>query len=103
MFTVDVNNNTTTLLGAVLIIDCLGFNFQADLRPDNVEPETDPEIEKIVQQCWEEVDKQCISYERPKPGHRQTDNIGWKTVRLFVSSTFTDFYCEREILVKKVC
>ena len=27
---------------------------------------------------------------------------GWKTVRIFVSSTFKDFHEEREILVKKV-
>lgn len=28
---------------------------------------------------------------------------GWKTVRIFVSSTFKDFQHEREVLVKKVC
>jgi hypothetical protein len=27
---------------------------------------------------------------------------GWKTVRIFVSSTFRDFHSEREFLVKKV-
>ncbi len=27
---------------------------------------------------------------------------GWKTIRIFVSSTFKDFHAEREILVKKV-
>ena len=27
---------------------------------------------------------------------------GWKTVRIFVSSTFKDFHAEREVLVKKV-
>jgi hypothetical protein len=27
---------------------------------------------------------------------------GWKTVRVFVSSTFRDFHQEREVLVKKV-
>lgn len=27
---------------------------------------------------------------------------GWKTIRIFVSSTFKDFHQEREILVKKV-
>lgn len=27
---------------------------------------------------------------------------GWKTIRIFVSSTFRDFHQEREILVKKV-
>lgn len=27
---------------------------------------------------------------------------GWKTIRLFVSSTFRDFHAEREVLVKEV-
>ncbi len=27
---------------------------------------------------------------------------GWKTIRIFVSSTFKDFHAEREVLVKKV-
>ena len=27
---------------------------------------------------------------------------GWKTVRVFVSSTFRDFHYERDVLVKKV-
>jgi len=27
---------------------------------------------------------------------------GWKTIRIFVSSTFKDFHQEREFLVKKV-
>ena len=27
---------------------------------------------------------------------------GWKTIRIFVSSTFKDFHPEREVLVKKV-
>ena len=31
-----------------------------------------------------------------------TKRMGWKTVRIFVSSTFKDFHDEREILVKQV-
>ena len=27
---------------------------------------------------------------------------GWKTIRIFVSSTFKDFHSEREVLVKEV-
>ena len=76
--------------------------FQTDLRPDNIEPNTDPATLKIVEKCWEEVDRQCISYTRPKQTRVDLDSLGWKTVRIFVSSTFTDFFCEREVLVKKV-
>ena len=28
--------------------------------------------------------------------------VGWKTVRVFVSSTFRDFHAEREVLIKEV-
>ena len=28
---------------------------------------------------------------------------GWRTIRIFVSSTFKDFHQEREVLVKEVC
>ena len=76
--------------------------FQTDLRPDSIEPDTDPATLKIVEKCWEEVDRQCISYTRPKQTRKDLDSQGWKTVRVFVSSTFTDFFCEREVLVKKV-
>ena len=31
-----------------------------------------------------------------------TSRKGWKTIRLFVSSTFKDFHQEREVLVKEV-
>ena len=31
-----------------------------------------------------------------------TKRMGWKTVRIFVSSTFKDFHDEREVLVKQV-
>ena len=58
---------------------------------------------KTVEECWEEVDRQCINYSKPRTARGQGDGPGWKTVRVFVSSTFTDFFCEREILVKKVC
>lgn len=32
----------------------------------------------------------------------ETTRRRWKTIRLFVSSTFRDFHAEREVLVKKV-
>ena len=41
-----------------------------------------------------------------KVNHKTGDLVvkrkGWKTIRVFVSSTFKDFHSEREILVKKV-
>ena len=54
-----------------------------------------------VDASWEQAEKSSKMI-----GDRQTNLVirrtGWKTVRIFVSSTFKDFYQEREILVKKV-
>ena len=56
---------------------------------------TNPQDPKfIIEASWEQAEKSV-----KKIGDRKT---GWKTVRIFVSSTFSDFHQEREILVKKV-
>ncbi|XP_022087926.1 telomerase protein component 1-like [Acanthaster planci] len=54
----------------------------------------------IVQQTWENVGK---TLERGSSRKKLViKRSGWKTVRVFVSSTFKDFHAEREILVKEV-
>lgn len=59
--------------------------------------------EAIVNACWEHVEKQCQNIKPVDKSDRSPENNGaWRIVRVFVSSTFTDFFCEREILVKKV-
>lgn len=63
------------------------------------------ECEKLstdVQDFWAKL-REHINTERLKPydkrGNQRTSN---KVVRIFVSSTFTDFFNEREVLIKKV-
>ncbi|KAI0212082.1 hypothetical protein LSAT2_003024 [Lamellibrachia satsuma] len=55
----------------------------------------------IIEALWEQAENSVKEI-----GGQQTDLViprtGWKTVRIFVSSTFKDFHQEREILVKKV-
>ena len=55
-----------------------------------------------VKEFWIKL-REHISTERLKPydkyGNQRTPN---KVVRIFVSSTFTDFFNEREVLIKKV-
>ena len=53
---------------------------------------------------WIKVDE---TLEVPKGAKNPYDNLvvkrsGWKTIRIFVSSTFKDFHYEREVLVKEV-
>lgn len=51
---------------------------------------------------WAVVKKTCDR----RTGEFKLDSVknrrGWKTIRLFVSSTFRDFHAEREVLVKEV-
>ncbi|RDD44594.1 Telomerase protein component 1 [Trichoplax sp. H2] len=51
-------------------------------------------------ECWNAVRATSIKYQEDiKPAFKRR---GWKTIRLFVSSTFKDFHAEREVLVKQV-
>lgn len=51
---------------------------------------------------WAVVKKTCDR----RTGEFKLESVknrrGWKTIRLFVSSTFRDFHAEREVLVKEV-
>ncbi|XP_002735938.2 uncharacterized protein LOC100377029, partial [Saccoglossus kowalevskii] len=58
------------------------------------------EAEDIVQTCWSRINRQCAQYYRKKNSNKTV--TGWRVVRVFVSSTFADFFSEREALVKKV-
>ncbi|XP_067675837.1 TPR repeat-containing protein DDB_G0287407-like [Haliotis asinina] len=56
-----------------------------------------------VERCWKLIDAEDEKYRDWKPPPPSLPGfMGWRTVRIFVSSTFTDFFNEREILVKKV-
>ncbi|EDV25204.1 uncharacterized protein TRIADDRAFT_25073 [Trichoplax adhaerens] len=51
-------------------------------------------------ECWDAVRATSVtSKENVRPALKRR---GWKTIRLFVSSTFKDFHAEREVLVKQV-
>ena len=57
-----------------------------------------------VEDIWLEVKKTCDTSATRKSWQKKLviKRRGWKTVRIFVSSTFKDFHQEREYLVKKV-
>lgn len=60
----------------------------------HLSPTTPEEMWRIVQ------DSSSRKFINLKP---TTSRKGWKTIRLFVSSTFKDFHQEREVLVREVC
>lgn len=68
----------------------LSYAEAAALRPTS--PET----------MWDIVEKTCVKDSSGTLNSVQ-NRRGWKTIRLFVSSTFRDFHAEREVLVKEVC
>ena len=67
----------------------LSYAEAASLRPAS--PET----------MWDIVEKTCAQDSSGTLDSVQ-NRRGWKTIRLFVSSTFRDFHAEREVLVKEV-
>lgn len=75
----------------------------AELGPGEAD-EQDDEVEKIVRKCWETIEDQRQNElsERRKWKELDKPSRGWKTIRVFVSSTFLDMHSEREVLVKKV-
>lgn len=54
-------------------------------------------LKEEINDVWNQI---ALKEEKIKP--EVDDRPGWKTVRIFVSSTFKDFHQEREELVKKV-
>ncbi|XP_071136458.1 TPR repeat-containing protein DDB_G0287407-like isoform X2 [Mytilus edulis] len=76
------------------------MKYRERLEKENKES-VDVSVQTTVKSCWNEVDKQCQEY-KPFTSTKPQGKSGWKIVRVFVSSTFTDFFNEREILVKKI-
>jgi len=63
------------------------------------------DVENTVNNCWSKIEEQRrreLSNRNEKSLTNNGQLKGWKTIRVFVSSTFTDMHSEREILVKKV-
>lgn len=58
-------------------------------------------------EIWKRIDSEIKSYSNDTSSNK-TEEKGLKivkrnkTIRVFVSSTFTDFFSEREILIKQV-
>ena len=64
----------------------------------------DENVSKEVNRLWKVTEKQCADGKSHtnNPNDSTFIDLGWIVIRVFVSSTFNDFFNEREILVKKV-
>ncbi len=57
-------------------------------------------FEYEVSQQWDNAHKTIER--RRKKDSLVVKRLGWKTIRIFVSSTFKDFHAERDVLIKEV-
>ena len=55
-----------------------------------------------INEVWQQAERTVERFQSTLARTNKTKRTGWKTIRIFVSSTFKDFHQEREILVKKV-
>lgn len=59
-------------------------------------------VKEIIDDVWREINDSVPEYLKKyrMKNYKRTEE--WKVVRIFISSTFTDFFAEREVIVKKV-
>ena len=69
-----------------------------DVR-DGISSYEDVLVKEKVRRCWQKIEDEGQRMTRQEDDKNET---AWRTIRVFVSSTFTDFHSEREMLVKKV-
>ena len=70
--------------------------------PDVSAGKTEEELWEEVKQIWAKVQQTVDPDGDPQRSNLVVKRTGWKTVRIFVSSTFNDFHAEREVLIKEV-
>jgi hypothetical protein len=58
--------------------------------------------QSIVEKIWLNIDAELTSGAKKQSLNDTSIKTSHKAIRIFVSSTFTDFFNEREILVKQV-
>ena len=73
--------------------------------PDESRNEVSQEIVDLIDDIWRRTDDSLPNYleKYKKYNDSYSASQKWRTVRIFISSTFTDFFVEREVVVKKVC
>ena len=62
-------------------------------------------FEERIKQCWHTIESQCVGQAGDDNSATNNDDIPdyqSKIVRVFVSSTFSDYHSEREALFRKV-
>jgi len=80
------------------IISCIAYDETSIITEED-------QIDSLIENVWKKIDHTVEVYSEKYKQLQPTDeknHLGWRVVRLFISSTFADFHAEREIIVKKV-
>ena len=81
-------------------------NFSEESVGQKKDADVDESVSNEVSRLWKLAEKQCSCLEKCESNKcQETDlftDLGWIVIRVFVSSTFNDFFNEREVLVKQV-
>lgn len=90
--------NGQTLTTSVITKNTKNNQVEANVT---IQQSNNSNLQGIVDRCWREIDQTRISSSNLRSPPIINRN-GWQCIRIFVSSTFSDYHSEREILVKKV-
>ena len=80
--------------------DSMKNHFDESLRSSN----NFSGVQKSIERTWDDIHENLKQYvERNEElKKRSGSRKGWKVIHFFISSTFADFFAEREVLIKKV-
>lgn len=82
-------------MSEIVIEECMSKWNEIISLTNIVPPSTPPLDLSYLNMCWKDNGLCCISKEITEINRKD-----WKEIRLFVSSTFTDYFAERELLIK---
>ncbi|EDV20525.1 uncharacterized protein TRIADDRAFT_61017 [Trichoplax adhaerens] len=103
----NINNLTSEEENRHNINQTMTSSLVVDATPKNSKEidfstQSDPQnLQDVVDRCWKEINQSRNSSDNPQNSNIK-NRTGWQCIRIFVSSTFSDYHSEREVLVKKV-
>uniref|UniRef100_A0A7M5VFT2 DUF4062 domain-containing protein n=1 Tax=Clytia hemisphaerica TaxID=252671 RepID=A0A7M5VFT2_9CNID len=60
------------------------------------------EVDVLVNRTWDTINVSIPRFLEKYQNLPKRPSTEWKTIRIFISSTFTDFFVEREIIIKRI-
>jgi len=72
--------------------------------------EFEQDVKEVIDEIWERIKGNLTNYHKDQNHLKESgdqlgkngNRKGWRVIHFFISSTFADFFAEREVLIKKV-